>query len=773
MNKGDPTGNGVEDCVDAGVPERHVLNALCRPVSLQLARWNAPDLLVVGLEEVIKETLAESIGDPVLQALFWAVPSEQLGNADLRPRPKVGNNAAHRFDNAEVLQRIGGLERVIEVFPVVEDAAHSRTHEKFLVGQNFVPKVLDWLNLGEEAMTTEVEAPAISFDGSGDAADGVGRFKDGARSACLREFECSGETGGSGTDDDHRRSGAGGRVGGSRHQVTFAMRNGVSVVKGPLGSVDLGADSDGGAAVLCGPMQPNETAPAGSSAADRARPEIIALAVVAVAVGVISRFVTRSSLWLDEALSVDIARLPLGQLSEALKHDGHPPLYYVLLHGWMNLFGTSDVAVRSLSGLFGLLTLPVVWVIGRRKGGPTLGWIAVAVVAVSPFAVRYSNETRMYSLVILLVSVGWLLVDDVVDRGKATIGRFVAIALVGALLLYTHYWSLWLLGALGITALWKVWRAKNRDERRPWIGLILALVVAGIAFVPWLPTMLYQSAHTGTPWAKASRPTSALSLTLADNGGGNYGEQTLVGAFFAIALVLGIFGYAIDRRTSGLDLRTRPALRGAAWIAALTFAIGCIVSFASSSAFASRYSAVIFPFLALLAAAGCCCFASRRVRFGVAAVFCAFLAIGAAWNIIYERTQVKAIANLVASSSSPGDIVVFCPDQLGPAGARVMPSGLTLLSYPTYGDPNTVDWVDYAERNSGSDPDAFAARLLADAGVTHSIYVVWSDSYKTFEGKCSGLISALSVARTPQQVLGEDGDKYYEHASLTRFAPRS
>ena len=547
------------------------------------------------------------------------------------------------------------------------------------------------------------------------------------------------------------------------------MRNGASVVKGPFQVDHPGGRICGGAAVLCEAMQKNDSGQSETASSEGVKPEILVVALLALAIGVVTRFVTRSSLWLDEALSVDIAQLPLGDLSEALKHDGHPPFYYVLLHGWINLFGTSDVAVRSLSGIFGLLTLPLVWILGRRKGGPTLGWVAVAVVSVSPFAVRYSNETRMYSLVIFLVVVGWLLLDDVIDRGKATIGRFVAIAVVGAVLLYTHYWSIWLLGALGLTSLWKIWRADDRSARRPWISIVIALVVAGVAFIPWLPVMLYQSAHTGTPWAKASRPTSALSLMLADNGGGNYGEQTLVGAFFAIAVLLGIFGFAIDRRTTGLDLRTRPVFRGAAWIAALTFAIGCLVSFVSSSAFASRYSAVIFPLLAVLAAAGCICFASRWVRFGVVGVFCGFLAIGAFWNVIYHRTQLKAAADAVAATSKPGDIVIFCPDQLGPAGVRVMPSGLTFVAYPSYDDGRFVDWVDYAERNRDSDPAAFAKRVLADAGADHSIYVVWSDSYKTFEGKCVGMIDALSAVRTPQPLLAEDGDRYFEHASLTRF----
>ena len=130
------------------------------------------------------------------------------------------------------------------------------------------------------------------------------------------------------------------------------------------------------------------------------------------------RFSTTSSLWLDEALSVNISQLPAGDLVRWLRHDGHPPLYYLLLHVWTDVFGTGDIAVRAMSGVFGLLTLPLAWIAGRRRGGPLLGWIAVIVVALSPFAVRYSDEARMYSMVMFLAFAGYLLVDDVLRRGK-------------------------------------------------------------------------------------------------------------------------------------------------------------------------------------------------------------------------------------------------------------------------------------------------------------------------------------------------------------------
>lgn len=526
---------------------------------------------------------------------------------------------------------------------------------------------------------------------------------------------------------------------------------------------------EGGPAVISDPMHVSESGSEPSADQSRsASVEIIVLSVLAVAVGVVTRFVTRSSLWLDESLTVNIARLPLGDLAEALKHDGHPPLFYVLLHWWTGLFGTGDIASRSLSGLFGLAALPLVWIIGRRRGGTLLAWVAVAVVAVFPFAVRYSDEARMYSMVMFLVLAGWIVLDDILVRGRATIPRFIAAAAIGAALLYTHYWSLWLLSAVGLLMLWRIWKAPDTAARRPFIGVVIALVVAGIAFVPWLPTMLYQSAHTGTPWAPAMRPTSAFSVTLSDFSAGSYGEQTFIAACVFLALVLGVMGYAVDRRTTGLDLRSRPQLRAEAVIAAITFLIGCGVSFALKGAYAARYASVVFPLFAVLVAAGLTRFSARWVRFGVVAIMCVMLAFGAVWNIRSTRTQMGDLATKVAESSNAGDIVVFCPDQLGPSGSRVMPGDLTLVSYPD-GDARFVDWVDYKDRNQAADPVAFADGLLTEAGPTNSIYVVWNGSYKTFENQCEALLATLGAVRPAENLAADDGQSFFEHASLYRF----
>src|SRR5207237_245203 len=82
---------------------------------------------------------------------------------------------------------------------------------------------------------------------------------------------------------------------------------------------------------------------------------------LALLAGVVLRFVAPKALWLDESQSVAIAHSDLHGLFAALRQDGAPPLYYLLLHGWTSVFGTGAFAVRALSGLFSVLSLAVAW----------------------------------------------------------------------------------------------------------------------------------------------------------------------------------------------------------------------------------------------------------------------------------------------------------------------------------------------------------------------------------------------------------------------------
>jgi len=506
-------------------------------------------------------------------------------------------------------------------------------------------------------------------------------------------------------------------------------------------------------------------------AGDEATPiEIVVIALVAVGLGVVLRFVTRSPLWLDEALSVNIARLPLADIPAALRHDGHPPLYYGLLHGWMQVFGSGDGAVRSLSGLFSVVALPLAWLAGRRRGGPLLGWIAVAVLALSPFGLRYATETRMYALVMVLVLAGYLVVDDVARRARPGWLPLAALALLSGALLLTHYWAIWLLGSVELVLAWRWWRSTGVEARRPLARAFLAVAAGGLLFLPWLPSFLYQSAHTGTPWASAQRPTSVVAVALADFGGGSFHDAEFVGALILILSLLALFGSAIDGRQIVLDLRTRPQFRFEAAVVALTLAIGVGVATLADGAFVSRYAAVFFPLVVLLTAGGITRFTDRRIRAAVLSVFLGLGLLGAYWNVTYPRTQGRVAAHAIDAEAAPGDVVVFCPDQLGPAFSRSLRTDLDRVVYPSLSPPERVDWVDYAARNAAADPAAVATELT-DRAAGHRIFVVWEPSYHTLEGQCEALVGALSAARPGSTtiVVADAGGPYFEPGSVTVF----
>src|SRR4051794_4639470 len=255
------------------------------------------------------------------------------------------------------------------------------------------------------------------------------------------------------------------------------------------------------------------------------------LVVATVGAGVLLRLYTRSDLWLDEALTVNTARLPLGAMFEQLRHDGHPPLYYLLLHVWMKAFGEGDEAVRSLSALCSVATLPLAWLAGRRFGGRPTAVALVVLLATNPFAIRYATEARMYALVTLLVVAGWLSIQAALDRGSPV--ALVGVASTTGLLLLTHYWSFYLVAAVALALVWHRWRGR-RDATR----VLVAMAVGCVLFVPWLPSFLAQAGSTGTPWGLPARPTTVVMTTLTDWGGGTLdglnGESQLLGVLLAL-----------------------------------------------------------------------------------------------------------------------------------------------------------------------------------------------------------------------------------------------
>ncbi len=494
-----------------------------------------------------------------------------------------------------------------------------------------------------------------------------------------------------------------------------------------------------------------------------------ALAAV-IAAAVVFRFWTTSPMWLDEALTIHIAQQPLSHIPAALRHDGHPPLYYVLLHFWMQLVGTSNTAVRALSGIFGVLTIPVMWHVGKRTGGRTVAWCAVVFVAVAPFAVRYSTENRMYSLIMLLVPLAWLCADSLRTRP-----RFLpafGLTLCTSALLWSQYWALWLGGTAAVvasSALVRAYWRKDRQEQKAMALILGALVLGALSFVPWLPSLLYQQAHTGTPWGSRSMPQSVLVMTVESIGGPTNSTGQLGGWILCLIMLVGVFGVESNRGRLVLDLRIQPRVRPLLLLGGGTLLLGTVVSFTTNAAFQARYNAVWIPFLFIIAGFGIAMFQGKYLLRGALCVVVLASSYGLIQNVKTPRTQAQVLANEIAANGKPGDVVAVCPDQLGPSLVRVLPPGFQVGSFPTFSDPRTVDWVDYVARNNAVSPEQFGRRLLQHAGDTQQIFFVWSDRYSTHKSSCNEVVQYLAKQRPKNRLLVAESNRYFEKANLEVF----
>ena len=484
--------------------------------------------------------------------------------------------------------------------------------------------------------------------------------------------------------------------------------------------------------------------------------------VVALAIGVLARLHSSSALWLDEALSVNIAALPPSDLLAALRQDGSPPLYYLALHAWIDVLGSGDGAVRALSCVFSLAALPVAYVLGRRLGGRPAARAALVVFAANPFLVRYATETRMYSLVVLLTLLAILCVLRA--RDVASWPRLVAVAVTGGALALTHYWTGFFLAA---TALVLGYRAVRGPDPRNARRVVLALSAGAVLFLPWAGSFLYQFRHTGTPWSDAAGPLALVDTARAWAGGSSGASDLAWAALVALVALGAVRPSVASGAFRAVPRRGRQAtsLLLAGSLGALAAAI--VASLFLSSGYAVRYSSAMIAPALLLAAVG---IARLRPAWNAAAlaVTVGFGVLGIAQQQFPDnRTQAAQTASALNEVIRPDDVIVYCPDQLGPAVHRLISEPVAEVVYPTLAGPERIDWVDYADRNAAANPAAIA-RTISDS-YAGRIWLVTAQNYRTFDRQCEQLSWYLDRLRGARTDVQHTDGAFYEQQGIVLF----
>ena len=212
-------------------------------------------------------------------------------------------------------------------------------------------------------------------------------------------------------------------------------------------------------------------------------------AAIFVAAGFIYSFhLGTDALGASEAYSAWAAAKPgVGAIvrTPVLHDPGKQVFYYVVLHYYARIFGLSEISLRSLSVIFSLTTLALVYAIGLEMFDDNTALAASAMWAFNPLAVAFAHTARMYSMLIALALAQLLTLWRVRNRPSA--GNAVLCGVVGAALLYTHLGGILFIG-VGVAMLLRDYLGGNRNQMA-WLAMAITLVL----FMPYAPIARAQS----------------------------------------------------------------------------------------------------------------------------------------------------------------------------------------------------------------------------------------------------------------------------------------
>ena len=374
------------------------------------------------------------------------------------------------------------------------------------------------------------------------------------------------------------------------------------------------------------------------------------LALIALGAGLRFSTLDVQSYWLDEGLTLDAVQRSFGgMLDHVRESEPNPPLYFAVAWLWAKLFGTTEVALRSLSALAGTLTIPVVYGLVARLVSRRAALVAAGLVAVNPLFVWYSQEARAYALFLLLACVSLFLFARALEAPSRS--SVVWWAVVSALALATHYFVVFVV--LGEAA-WLVFARVG--------GRRAALVAAGLLAIgaALLPLLVSESDKAGgdVRWNTGVHGVAAMPKQFLLGDTASAIDNPLVGAAAVVLALAGL--WLLAARAAGRERRGGLVF---ATLAAAALGLPLLAAILGYDFLNARNEIAAFLLLLLTMAAG---FGARRAgRAGLAAG----LALGLLWLgvLVAVATEPRlqredwSAAAAELESIEPGAVIMLSP----------------------------------------------------------------------------------------------------------------
>lgn len=216
------------------------------------------------------------------------------------------------------------------------------------------------------------------------------------------------------------------------------------------------------------------------------------LVILIIILGIILRLISidkPNGLWFDEIYCHYIAsqNFPGAMFDKLYNEDFHAPLYFVLLHFWMKMFGQSDLILRLFSCLCGVITIPVFYLLGKEIKSSNFGVVAALFAAVNSILIYYSQEVKFYSLLFLLSSLFLLFL--IRCSKKQTKFNYSVLVILNVLILYTFTLGFLYLLCINVVCLVVLYK-KDRQQFKSFLKLCL---VVALLYLPYVPFIVHQA----------------------------------------------------------------------------------------------------------------------------------------------------------------------------------------------------------------------------------------------------------------------------------------
>ncbi|TSC90760.1 MAG: Uncharacterized protein G01um10142_251 [Parcubacteria group bacterium Gr01-1014_2] len=455
-----------------------------------------------------------------------------------------------------------------------------------------------------------------------------------------------------------------------------------------------------------------------------AKCKVLLYLIIIIGIGAFLRLylIGSESLRLDETQSIWQASHTTEFIHFYMLKNVHLPLHNTFLHFWIALFGFGEASVRTSSAIFGILSLPALYLLSREFLKRKWALVATAIGTISPIWVWYSREVRMYTLLILVTTLSYYFFLRILRTNK--LKYYVFYTLVSLVGIYTHYFFLLVLltQAVFFLSTWKVdWNSRlTIPKRKILYNFLTAAVILLIAFSPWLYELI-RIHGSGTLAPELGKPTSFNIILSFFEFTFGYQPDSVTAALIAFWPLIVLIGFIFLAKRNPINPNVYLMVIGIILPVFLTF----MVSILYKPVYLTRYLIIITPlyyvFIAWLLAKSKGL--SQKVLMTILVVSLgAGLVNQSASPDIVVKEDYREATNYLSEKTNPRDIVALAP-----------PYMIYPLQY-YYRGLAQITSVPIWDKRKGAIPDITPERLAEDTqtikGGHQRIFLFIADNLK-------------------------------------------